>query len=86
MAVLTNFTLYLSFLSIALAGYFSQHGIPNLDWLDWTCVVLAFILIGWLLSGESRDATIDADSHQSAGQSFAFRLGKKLNRVLHRFK
>lgn len=78
------FTLYVTFLSIALAGYFGRNGIPNFDWLDWTCIVLTFTLVGWLLSGGDRP--VDADGHESTGEGFAFRLGKKLNRVLHNFK
>jgi len=78
-------TLYIGFLSIAFAGYFSRQGFPSdYGWLDWTCIVGTFALVGWLIT--SPDRSVDADSHEGAGQGFAFRLGKKLNRVLHNFK
>lgn len=54
----------------------SGHG-----WLDTAAFILFLFFFAWLLTGR-RSSLESAEGHESAGQGFAFRLGKALNRIL----
>ena len=72
--------------SVAFAVYVATHGWPRSHGLaDWLMLV-AFLAMMWWLLGKRRDALSDADTEQQARQSFAFRLGKALNRVGRTFR
>jgi hypothetical protein len=55
--------------------------VQGFSWLDTVFMVFGLALLGWCFV--PRDPAIDADSHKSSRQGFAFRLGKKLHKVLH---
>lgn len=67
--------------AISFALYVATHGWPKGNgWPDLVGLGLFLAMMWWLL-GKRRDAGDDAAAHQEARQSFAFRLGKALNRV-----
>lgn len=68
---------------IAFAGYLSRHELPPMDWRDYVAWVVFFALLVWCFSPRRMRAGEDAHGHEGARKSLAFRLGKKLNRVLH---
>ena len=70
-------------LTIALVAttYFRMYPGETFDLWNIPFTVLFLVLMAWLIVPSV--PTIDGDGHESAGQSIAFRLGKKLNRVLH---
>lgn len=65
-------------ISYALVTYYRD--IP-LDFLDFVFIVLWLALMAWLIVPGI--PSVDRDGHEGARQGIAFRLGKKLNRVLH---
>lgn len=68
---------------IAIAGYLSRHELPPMDWRDYTAFGVFFALLAWCFSPRRMRVVSDAESHESTRKSVAFRLGKKLNRILH---
>lgn len=61
--------------------YFGMFPGEKFDLWNVPFVILWLILMAWLIIPGI--PPVDADGHQSARKSLAFRLGKKLNRVLH---
>lgn len=70
-------------LAIALATttYFRMYPGEKFDLWNIPFTVLFLVLMAWLIVPSV--PAIDGDGHESARKSIAFRLGKKLNRVLH---
>jgi hypothetical protein len=67
--------------AIALSIAAMNHKGPVvIGWADVVALSVFGVLL-WLLLRKRRDAGSDAEAHQEPGQSFAFRLGKSLNRV-----
>lgn len=68
-------------IGFAIKTYFGVRGAYDL----WNVpfVILFLLLLAWCIS--PRIPSVDGDGHESARKSFAFRLGKKLNRILHHF-
>ena len=70
--------------SMAFAVNVATHGWPKSHGAaDWMIGALFVAMVWWLLG--KRRAAGDANAHQEPGQSFAFRLGKALNRVRRGF-
>lgn len=65
--------------ALALSFYFKP--VPGVGWKDAVASLVFLALLGWCFV--PRDPAIDAEGHESAGQRLAFRMGKKLNHVLH---
>lgn len=71
--------------AVAAGLYLAQHGLPQSNgWIDVTGFFL-FCGLMYLLLRE-RGSAEQAHAHESAAKSFAFRLGKALNRVIRRFR
>lgn len=51
------------------------------DWRNAPFFLVWLLLLAWCFVPSSR--SVNPESHESPRQSFPFRLGKKLNRVLH---
>lgn len=68
---------------IAIAGYLSRNELPPMDWRDYLFFGLWIALLVWCFSPRRLRAVGDAEGHEGSRKSFAFRLGKKLNRILH---
>lgn len=70
-------------LAIALATttYFRMYPGETFDLWNIPFTVLLLVLMAWLIVPGV--PSVDGDGHESARQSIAFRLGKKLNRILH---
>lgn len=68
---------------IAIASYLSRNELPPMDWRDYTAFGVFFALLIWCFSPRRMCAGEDAQSHEGTRKSLAFRLGKKLNRILH---
>lgn len=67
-------------LTISYATMTYYREVP-LDFWDYPFIALWLFLMVWLIVPGI--PAIDGDSHESARKSIAFRLGKKLNRILH---
>lgn len=68
-------------LGFSVAIYIGTHDVSHITgWMDWTALFLWVLLLGWLLSPTRQ---VDAESHESTRNGFAFRCGKALHRVLH---
>ena len=61
--------------------YYRMYPGERFDLWNIPFVILWLLLMAWLIIPGI--PPIDIDGHESARKSFAFRLGKKLNRVLH---
>ena len=72
---------YFPYLILGVSLVLFNHELPPMDWQDYVAFVLFFALIHWCCKDSI--PTIDGDGHESARKSIAFRLGKKLNRILH---
>ena len=72
---------YFPYLILGISLVLFNHELPPLDWQDYVAFVLFFALIHWCCKDSV--PAIDGDGHESARKSIAFRLGKKLNRILH---
>jgi hypothetical protein len=64
-------------IGIAAMNY---KGPIHFGWAEVVALSVWFFLF-WLLVRERRHAATDADAHEQLRKSFAFRLGKALNRV-----
>lgn len=72
---------YFPYLILGVSLVLFNHELPPMDWQDYVAFVLFFALIHWCCKDSV--PPIDGDSHESARKSIPFRLGKKLNRILH---
>jgi hypothetical protein len=66
---------------IATAVTLYYRPVQGLSWMDGLFFILWLALMGWCFV--PRDTAVDAEGHESAGQRFAFRMGKALHKVLH---
>lgn len=78
-----------AFIAIAIAGYITKHGslyAYSKGPVDEALFYGTLVLIAWLTWPSRRNRLEDAEGHEGAGQGFAFRLGKGLNRILRRLR
>lgn len=68
---------------IAAAAYLARNELPDLGWPDYLFFGLWIALLAWCFSPRRMRAVGDTEGSESARKSIAFRLGKKLKRVLH---
>jgi len=68
---------------ISAAGYLSRNNLPPMDWRDYIAFGVFIALLVWCFRPRRIRPVGYAESHERTRQSLAFRLGKKLNRILH---
>lgn len=68
--------------AILAGGNYSELA---MDWRDYAAFTLLALILVWCFS-PSRDSLGRDGTHESAGDSFAFLLGKKLSGVFRRLK
>lgn len=71
-----NFVTAVAVLGFTLAIYLYTHELPPMGGLDYAGFAVWLLLLGWCLS------PLNAGGHDAARNGFAFRLGKKLKRIL----
>lgn len=76
-----SFGMILTYAAIGAAFYLPKYDSTLWDWRDYSAYGVLFALLWWLLRPR-RDTLLDGNSHERAGDGFAFLLGKKLRRVL----
>ena len=76
-------TALFGFAAVATALYVWREGMPSASAAEWVALALLLALIFWLTSPR-RDAVGDATGGHGAGEGFALRLGKALNRIRRR--
>lgn len=79
------FAVVCSYITVALIFILPRYENQVWDWRDYVALGLFIPLLAWLLSGRSAGLE-STDGHQRTRQSFAFRLGKALNRVRSRLR
>lgn len=80
---LLRFTVGLQvFVLVGIATIITLIYRPIAGWLDGLFLVGWLLLLAWCIA-PSRG--MDTEGHEGAGQRFAFRMGKKLNRIFHHF-
>lgn len=73
-----------AYLAIAAAFALPKYDTSLWDYRDAAALTGLAVLLVWLLSPSRSDGLLHSDSHQSASDSVAFRLGKRLNRIWRR--
>jgi hypothetical protein len=70
-------------IAVATAGYLSRNELPPVDWRDGVAMIILIALLVWCFRPRRIRPVGYAESHERTRQSIAFRLGKKLNHILH---
>lgn len=81
-----SFAMVCSYMSVALIFILPRYANQIWDWRDYTALTAFVLLLGWLLSSSGSSGLVGTDGHENPSKSFAFRLGKSLNRVRNRLR
>jgi hypothetical protein len=68
-------------IAFGVTVYYRMRENEVVDWRNVAFALLWLCLLAWAIS--PRVPLMDAEGHESAGQRLAFRLGKKLHKILH---
>ena len=81
-----TFAMVCSYATVAMIFILPRYEGQIWDWRDYTALTAFILLLGWLFSSSGSSGLVSTDGHEDTRKSFAFRLGKSLNRVRRRLR
>lgn len=79
-----TFGMIFAYLAISAAFALPKYDTSLWDYRDAAALTGLAVLLIWLLSPSRSDGLLHPNGHERPSDSVAFRLGKRLNRVLRR--